>query len=278
MNRRDFIRDLSATAGLAALAGCKSGMWRGRARYAVQLYSIRDIIWEKPEWCLERLKAAGFDGVEFAKYGGRSARDLRRLLANAGMTGMGTHVNGDVFLVGDELKRTLDFCAEAGIESVTTPHAKRDSEDGYRRFGCAMGQAAETAAAYGIKVGIHTTYHHFETRYGDRTAWDVIFSEASPRLMQQIDTSNTFHTGMDIVALLRKYRGRHHSVHLKENTPSRTATLGERPTDGGALVPWRAVMGELATESILWYVIEAETIPDSLDPLVNSLSFIKQYA
>ena len=132
-------------------------------RFAAQLYSIREILWEDPEKCLTSLKAAGYDGVEFAKYGGRSAVALRRLLANTGMVGVGTHVNGDLFLVGDELKRTLDICAEAGILSVTTPHAKRDSEDAYRRFGAEMGKAAEVAAAYGIKVGIHTTYHHFET-------------------------------------------------------------------------------------------------------------------
>ena len=246
-------------------------------RFAAQLYSIREILWEDPEKCLTSLKAAGYDGVEFAKYGGRSAVALRRLLANTGMVGVGTHVNGDLFLVGDELKRTLDICAEAGILSVTTPHAKRDSEDAYRRFGAEMGKAAEVAAAYGIKVGIHTTYHHFETKYDGVTAWDVIFSETSPLLQQQVDTSNTFHTGTDVVALLKKYPGRHFSIHLKENTPSATATLGERPTDGGPLVPWREVMDEVAAERIPWCIVESETKPDTLEPLIASRNFLKQF-
>ena len=136
------------------------------------------------------------------------------------------------------------------------------------------GEPAEAAAAYGIKVGIHTTYHHFTTKYDGVTAWDLMFSDASPLLQQQIDTSNTFHTGTDVVALLRKYRGRHHSVHLKENTPSKTATIGEPPTDGGLLVPWDDVLGYLATEKVAWYVIEAEKIPDSLSPLIDSLRFV----
>ena len=246
-------------------------------KFAVQLYSIRDIIWKDTEKCLASLKAVGYDGVEFAKYGGHSAHGLRQILANAGMVGVGTHVNGDLFLVGDELKRTLDICAEAGILSVTTPHAKRDSEDAYRRFGAEMGKAAEVAAAYGIKVGIHTTYHHFETKYDGVTAWDVIFSETSPLLQQQVDTSNTFHTGTDVVALLRKYRDRHFSIHLKENTPSKTATLGEKPTDGGPLVPWREVMDEVAAERIPWCIVEAEAKPDMLEPLIASRSFLKQF-
>ena len=248
-----------------------------KTRFAAQLYSIREILWTDPEKCLTALKSAGYDGVEFAKYGGRSAIALRKILANTGMVGVGTHVNGDLFLVGDELKRTLDICAEAGILSVTTPHAKRDSADAYRRFGAEMGRAAEAADAYGIKVGIHTTYHHFETIFGGMTAWDLIFSETSPKLQQQVDTSNTFHTGTDVVALLKRYPDRHFTIHLKENTPSRTATLGEPPTDGGLLVPWRAVMDEVAAEGIPWCVVEAETLPASLDPLVRSRAFLNQF-
>ena len=246
-------------------------------RYAVQLYSIRDLVWRDPEKCFTELKAAGYDGVEFAKYGGCSAAELRRLLANTGLVGVGTHVNGDLFLVGDELKRTLDICAEAGIQSVVTPHAKRDSADGYRRFGAAMGAAAEAAVPYGIRVGIHTTWHHFETRYDGITAWDLIFSETSPHLQQQIDTSNVFHTGTDVVALLRRYAGRHFSIHLKENTPSTTATLGECPTDGGACVPWCAVMTEVARQRIGWGIVEAEAIPDSLEPLRASRRFLAAF-
>ena len=127
-------------------------------------------------------------------------------------------------------------------------------------------------------MGIHTTYHHFETRFDGVTAWDLIFSETSPLLQQQVDTSNTFHTGTDVVALLKKYPGRHFSVHLKENTPSVTATLGETPSDGGPLVPWKAVMDQIAAENVPWAIVEAETMPDSLEPLVASRRFLEQFA
>ena len=246
-------------------------------RFAVQLYSIHKIFWTDPVRILAALKEAGYDGVEFAGYAGRTAKEIKSLLADAGLAGAGTHVNGFVSLVGDELKRTLDFCAEAGIESVTTPHAKCDSEDAYRKFGHSMGLAAEAAAAYGIKVGIHTTYDHFRVKFDGVTAWDTIFAEASPLLQQQIDTSNAFHViGDGLLPLLEKYRGRHYSVHLKENVPSKTATLGEPPKDGGRTIPWKNVLGYLATEDVAWYVVEAEAIPDSLEPLSNSLKFLKK--
>ena len=60
--------------------------------------------------------------------------------------------------------------------------------------------------------------------------------------------------------------------------PSATATLGERPTDGGRVVPWRQVLDCLAAEDVAWHVVEAEAVPDSLDPLANSLKFLATLA
>lgn len=281
--RREHLRLLwLAAAGAAAApfrcfaAGHQAAV--AAPRFAVQLYSIHKIFWTDPVRILAALKEAGYDGVEFAGYAGRTAKEIKSLLADAGLAGAGTHVNGFVSLVGDELKRTLDFCAEAGIESVTSPHAKCDSEDAYRKFGHSMGLAAEAAAAYGIKVGIHTTYHHFTTKYGDRTAWDAIYSDASPLLQQQVDTSNTFNTGTDVVALLRKYRNRHHSIHLKENVPTVDGVFGVPPTDGGKIVPWKDVFDYMATETgHRWYIVEAEGRPDSMEPCVENRRWLKRY-
>lgn len=277
--RRQFLESLAACAGFTALGGCICPLSGStRPKIAAQLYSIHKIFWQKPEWCLSELKKAGFDGVEFAGYEDRSAKEIRRLLASAGLVGMGTHVNGFVDLKGDGLKRTLDFCAEAGFASVTTPHALCETEAEYRRFGHDMSLAAEAAEPYGLKVGVHTTYDHFRVHFNGVTAWETIFSEASPLLQQQVDTSNTFNViGNGLLSLLAKYSGRHHSIHLKENVPSKTATLGEPPTDGSPLVPWRDVFDALANDPIRWYVIEAEAQPDSLLPLARSRKFISQF-
>lgn len=277
-NRRNFIRGLGGLAATAAIAGgCKSVFGGNRPRIAAQLCSIHRIFWLKPEWCLEGLKKAGYEGVEFAGYNGHTAKEIRKYLSDAGLAGMGTHVNGFVDLKGDNLKKTLDFCAEADFDTVTTPHAVCKTAEEYRQFGRDMSVAAEAAVPYGIKVGIHTTFDHFKVKFDGVTAWDTLFSEASPLLQQQIDTSNAFHViGDGLLPLLRKYRGRHYSVHLKENIPLVTGTLGERPKDGGPTIPWREVFDCLAEEDVAWYVVEAEKIADSLVPLADSLKFIER--
>ena len=279
MTRGDFLRAFASTAAVS-LAGCRSpfACVSGGHPIALQLFSIHRIFWKDPAANLVALKELGYDGVEFYTFKDFTARQIRAMISGAGLRAAGTHLNGDEKLVGDELKRTLDFCAEVGFESITTPHAKRDSADAYRKFGYDMGLAAEAAAKYGIKVGIHSTYHHFTTKYGPETAWDMIYKDASPLLQQQIDTGNTFHTGVDLVALLKKYPNRHHSIHAKENVPTVDGTLGVPPKDGGPAVPWTEVVSYMKTETELkWWIVEAEGRPDSLEPAAKCCKILRDW-
>jgi len=266
ITRSEFLKALGATSALT-LAGCKCPFRSPRPRVALQLWSIHEILWKDTAAVFAELKAAGYDGVEFYDFNGMDAKAVYKLLSDTGLAGAGVHVNGDVALVGDKLKETLDFCAEAGIESVTTPHAVRKTADEYRTFGRQMGLAAELGATYGIPVGIHTTYHHFTTKFEGVTAWEWMFKDASPKLQQQIDVGNTFHTGEDVVALLKKYPGRHFSIHAKENEPNVDGTFLEPPTDGGKCVPWKDVIATMKDDaSLRWWIVEAEGKPASLEP------------
>ena len=87
-NRREFIRALAAVAGTVA-GGCACPFRGcGGPRLAAQLYSIHKIFWAEPEWCLSELKSAGYEGVEFAGYGGHTAKEIRKYLSDSGMLGI----------------------------------------------------------------------------------------------------------------------------------------------------------------------------------------------
>lgn len=278
-SRKQFLKGLMGMS-VFAIGGCRCpfGCGTERPQVALQLYSIHKIFWQSPERILAELKAAGYDGVEFAGVDGRSAANLRKLLGDAGLVGTGTHVNGDVELVGDELKKTLDFYAEVGIRSIVTPHASRKSADEYRAFGESMGKAAEAAAAYGIKLGVHTAPFHFSKRYDGRTAWEWITAESSPLLQQEIDVGNVMKGGGDPVAVLKAGFGRHFVLHAKENDPTPHGIFGEKPTDGGAMVPWGEVMAFARTDaSVKWWVVESEIIPDSLEPAKACLGKLRDW-
>lgn len=275
MNRREFLKGSLASA--AFLAGCKCPFGCGKKPIALQLWSLNKIMWktEEASTTLRAVREIGYDGVEFAGFGGRSAGDIRTLLADAGLRGMGSHTSGIAQFTGDQLKRNLDFCAEAGIESLTNAWADFKTADEWRKFGVTMGEAAETAVKWGIPVSVHNHCHEFTKVYDGVCAWDIIFSNASPRLNQQIDTSQVVNPGLDCVERIRKYSGRNFSCHMKENVPTDWGFFGVGPRDGGKRVPWRETVDCLYAEpGFEWFVIECERRPDSFLPAKRNYEFL----
>ena len=66
VTRRSF---LSTTASAACVAAFGAPPRAKAPRLSVQMFSIRQVFWKEPEKNLERLRAAGFDGIEFFQYG-----------------------------------------------------------------------------------------------------------------------------------------------------------------------------------------------------------------
>ena len=276
MTRGDFVKGLGLSAAFAA--GCRGMPFGGGRPVALQLWSINKIMWktQPPEETLAKIRAIGYDGVEFAGFGGKSAKEIRKLLQDSGLRGMGAHESDLKNFTGDGLKRTLDFCAEAGIESLTNAWADYATADEWKAFGAEMGRAAETAQAWGIPVSVHNHMHEFTMRYDGVCAWDLVLANASPFLNQQLDSAQVVNPGEDCVERVNRYRGRNFSVHLKENVPSEWGFFGVPPDDGGKLVPWDDLLACLAVEpSFRWYVVECERKPDSLLPAERNLAFLR---
>ena len=275
ITRRSF---LSTTAAAACTAAFGAPSRAKMSRLSVQMYSIRQVFWNEPEKNLERLRAAGFDGIEFYQYGPSkdkwfTAKELKKMLADTGMVASGTHTAFG--WKGDDLKKTLEFCSEAGFDSLTCSWAMRKTADEWTKFGEDMSLVAEDAKKYGLPFSLHNHEQEFKLVYDGVTAWDCIYKNASPLLLQQIDTCQVVHPGADLMAVLKKYRNRHHSMHAKENIPSPYGILGQPPTDGGKMVPWDEVLAYMATEpDFKWYVIECERVADTLMPCIESAKYL----
>ena len=283
MNRREFLKfGLGAS---AFVAGCKCPFCGcGRKPIALQLWSINQVMWkEDPAKTFADIKAIGYDGVEFAGFNGKSAKELKKLLDDAGLRGMGAHISGDKEYTGDGLKKNLDFLAEAGIESMTSAWADYNTADGWVKFGELMGKAADVATAWNIPISVHNHCHEFKKVYNGVYAWDLIFKDSSPRLQQQLDTSQVVNPGLDVVERLKKYPGRSFSIHMKENVPMKDGLpndngyFGVPPPDGGKLVDFKGTVDYLADEpGFSWYVVECERKPASLDAARFNYGFLKQ--
>ena len=223
---------------------------------AVQLYSVRDDCAKDLPGVLEAIADMGYDGVEFAGYHGRSAKELKSMLDDLGLQTAGTHI-GLPTLMGDELARTIEFNRILDNRFLIVPglaEERRNSKKAWKETARIFSELAEKVETEGMFVGYHNHSIEFAPMEGE-LPWDTFFSNADPRVVMQLDTGNALHGGGDPVPYVERYPGRAHTVHQKEYSKTKKdALIGEGDTDWQRLFDLCESVG--GTE---WYIVEQET-------------------
>lgn len=224
----------------------------------VQLYSVRDDCVRDLPGTLAAVAKMGYDGVEFAGYHGRSARQLRGMLDDLGLQCCGTHIGLDT-LRGEELSATIDFNLELGNPYLIVPWIAenlRNSRAAWVSTAGLFSQIAQALKPHHLRVGYHN--HHVEfSRMDGETGFDLFYGAADPGVIMQLDTGNALHGGADPLDYLQRYPSRAVTVHLKEYSPSNPDVLL-----GEGVVPWERVFEQCETEGATeWYIVEQESYP-----------------
>jgi len=270
-SRREFLR--LGAAGAAALAGrdvltLAAGPAAGPAaakhiRIALQLYSVRgecakDRGRNLPK-VLEELKKMGYEGVEFAGYYGWSAKDLRKLLDDAGLKAEGTHTGLNA-LLGDALKATIELHQTLGAKFIIVPGMGGKyvgSADNWKATAKLFTDIAAKLKPQGLYTGYHCHGGDMK-KIGDTTGWEIFFDNSGPDVVHQLDTGNCLSGGGGPVAMLRRYPGRTKSIHMKEHG----AKPGTKGMIGEGDIKWNEVIALCRTSAgTEWYVIEHERYP-----------------
>ena len=86
----------------------------------LQLYSIREECKADMLGTLEKVKAMGYDGVEFAGYFDYSIADIRKKLDDLGLPCCGTHTASNL-LEDDKIEATIEVNLALGCPYVIVP-------------------------------------------------------------------------------------------------------------------------------------------------------------
>ncbi len=250
ISRRSFAL---GAAGLASLTRLQA---RGKIPIGVQLYSVRQLCQKDLEGTLAGLAKMGYQGVEFAGYYGRSAKELRKILDDNGLRCCGTHTAINT-LLGDELPRTIEFNQILGNPNLivpSLPEKYRSSRQAWLDTAKLFAELAEKVKPHKMRVGYHNHMVEFKPIDGE-VPWDLFFSNTPKEVVMQIDTGNCMMGGGDPIAYIRKYPGRAITVHIKEHSATkRDAIIGEGD------VKWKEFFD--ACEKVggtEWYIVEEES-------------------
>lgn len=220
---------------------------------ALQLYSVRKECEKDFEGTIKKISEMGYEGVEFAGYYGRSAKEIREILERYGLKVAGSHIGIDK-LIGSEFERTLEFNSILGNKYLIIPYLPEEytkTKDDLLRAVDLANEISEKVKALGMRVGYHNHAIEFNKINGE-TLWDIFFEIASKDVFMQLDTGNAMDGGVDPVEILKKYPGRVKTIHLKEY-PFSAIAIGE------GKIRWREIF-ELCetTGGTEWYIIEYE--------------------
>ncbi len=190
---------------------------------ALQLYSVRDDMAADFEGTLKKVKALGYDGVEFAGLFGYSAEQVKKMCADIGLTPISAHVPFVDMMKDPEL---LKVYKEIGCEFVVIPYLTEEYRPGQEKFQEVIDGAkflAGKCAELGLKLCYHN--HDFEfVKVGDEYAIDILYAEV-PELMPQFDTCWVNVGGENPAAYVRKYAGREEILHLKDFVGSKSENM-----------------------------------------------------
>jgi len=237
----------------------------GKARIALQLYSVRGEVARSLPAALAGVAACGYAGAEpwgfagdEARWQGHSAAEIRRMYDDDGLACCGFHLSTSA-LLGDNLQRTIEFNQVLGNRYliIAADRERMGARDSILALAALLDRVSETLAPLGMWTGYHA--HGFDfARIGAETAWEILFSHTRPQVVMQLDIGNCAGGGGDPVAMLERFPGRARSVHLKDYGAPPGGVIGEGRAD------WRRIFHLCDTlHQPEWYVVEEGT-PEGL--------------
>jgi len=239
----------------------------------VQLYTVRSEMRKDVGATLARVARIGYREVEFAGYFGKSAAELREMLAANGLTAPSAHLQIDV--ASDQYPRALDDARTIGHEYVIVAWLdakKRATLGDLERTADAFNKAAETAKSYGLKFGYHNHDFEFKPVEG-RMPMDVLLAATDPKLVAfQMDLYWIIEGGGDPLAYFAKYPGRFPMVHVKDMMADAKHTMVDV---GKGSVDWKKIFAARATAGIQRYIVEHDEPADPFASIKASYDYLK---
>jgi sugar phosphate isomerase/epimerase len=195
---------------------------------AVQVYSVRDDAAADLRGTLEKIKAMGYDGVEFAGLYGNSPASVKAMCEEVGLVPISAHVPLKDLVENTE-KTVADYVS-IGCKYIAVPYLADEDRPGKPAWQTTVEnikKIGEECKKQGIKLLYHN--HDFEFVKIDGTyALDMLYDTVSADLLAtELDTCWVNVGGENPAGYVKKYSGRAPVVHLKDFVGSKSDDMYE---------------------------------------------------
>ena len=236
----------------------------------LQLYTLRKPFAEDPIGTLERIKASGYDEVEFAA---SLDLDFTPFAARMGEIALDCpSIHAGLADITDRPERVLEVGKTLGVRFIVLPFVDPNSAD----WRAVVGQL-ETFARRAAGEGFRTCYHHhhfeFDTSRGTRP-FDILL-EADPSLVFfELDVYWLKTGGEDPKAMIDRLAGRVKLLHLKDALPD-----GAMTDVGAGTLDFPAIVAAGRAAGVEHFFVEHDVPPKPYWPSVEaSVNYLRALA
>lgn len=223
-------------------------------RIALQLYSVREDTAADFVGTLGRVAALGYEGVEFAGYGGLSPEVLKGHLSRLGLVACASHVGLDL-LEGD-LDNQIAYAKTLGFRYLVCPYAHVASKEDILALVPRLNAIAGRLSSESLVLGYHNHAHEFFPVEGGTTGLELLYAGTEAAgVIAEVDTHWVQRGKTNPRGFLIRHAGRVPLVHIKDMDASgeNDAPVGEGVMDIRGI--WEASVAAGAE----WAVVEMDT-------------------
>jgi sugar phosphate isomerase/epimerase len=222
----------------------------------LQLWTVRAECAKDFPGTIAKVAKLGYNGVEFAGFYDRPAKEVRKMLDDNGLLCFGSHTAIDL-LSNEKLAATMEYNKILGNKFVIVPWLDRkqlNTKAGWLEKVKTFNELADKTRSEGVHIGYHAHQGDFQAIDGE-TPWDILFGNTSKEICMQLDTGNCMQGGGDPVAILKKYPGRSLTIHLKEFSKTNPKAI-----IGDGDVKWKDLFEVCETTGgTQYYILEEES-------------------
>jgi sugar phosphate isomerase/epimerase len=243
---------------------------------SIQLYTLRSF--GELNRILDTVQQIGYRNVETVGSHLEDPEGVRVELDARGLKVSSSHVS--LTALRERPGDVVKACRILGFEQLFMPAVPAEEREGdgsyWRKLGRELSDIAERFHDDGIVFGYHNHHWELAAKEGAKTALDLIFEEAanSP-LAWQVDIAWLVRGGADPKELMRRYRNRIVSAHVKDIAPVGQNEDQDGWADvGSGILDWRDLWETARVSGAKWMVVEHDKPADPAETARASYAYI----
>ncbi|QGR00260.1 sugar phosphate isomerase/epimerase [Paenibacillus psychroresistens] len=225
----------------------------------LQMYTLREETAIDFVGTLHKVAKIGYEGVEFAGYGGLTAVELKELLEQLKIKAIASHVS--LAQLTTHLDEEIDYNLTIGSRYIVCPYVADDDRQTEAQW-LAIIQQLQVIGQRCAERGIGFAYHNHDFELLQQVngvfVLDAMMKEVpEAALLMELDSCWVHHAGQNPQAYIAQYSGRIPLLHLKDmqKLPSGetlTVELGRGEVDLIAIIEASAKAG------VEWLIVEQD--------------------